>query len=158
MEPHKSPEGHILMEKKGARLFQPSVDTHEHDWNIVELESRRQLRQKVNELIELSNDLTLTTSEMRQQLLLGVAMFGKQLAAQLVRSLQSDDVQKRQNIVWLLTVLDNEETIPLLQRMSLNERLPRSVRLSASLALAGMGATAETMQQDNQHIRLYAIS
>ena len=146
------------MEKKGARLFQPSVDTHEHDWNIVELESRRQLRQKVNELIELSNDLTLTTSEMRQQLLLGVAMFGKQLAAQLVRSLQSDDVQKRQNIVWLLTVLDNEETIPLLQRMSLNERLPRSVRLSASLALAGMGATAETMQQDNQHIRLYAIS
>jgi len=146
------------MEKKGARLFQPSVDTHEHDWNIVELESRRQLRQKVNELIGLSNDLTLTTSEMRQQLLLGVAMFGKQLAAQLVRSLQSDDVQKRQNIVWLLTVLDNEETIPLLQRMSLNERLPRSVRLSASLALAGMGATAETMQQDNQHIRLYAIS
>jgi len=146
------------MEKKGARLFQPSVDTHEHDWNIVELESRRQLRQKVNELIELSNDLTITTSEMRQQLLLGVAMFGKQLAMQLVRSLQSDDVQKRQNIVWLLTVLDNEETIPLLQRMSLNERVPRSVRLSASLALAGMGATAETMQQDNQHIRLYAIS
>ena len=146
------------MEKKGARLFQPSVDTHEHDWNIVELESRRQLRQKVNELIGLSNDLTLTTSEMRQQLLLGVAMFGKQLAMQLVRSLQSDDVQKRQNIVWLLTVLDNEETIPLLQRMSLNERVPRSVRLSASLALAGMGATAETMQQDNQHIRLYAIS
>ena len=146
------------MEKKGARLFQPAVDTLEHDWNIVELESRRQLRQKVNELIGLSNDLTLTTSEMRQQLLLGVAMFGKQLAMQLVRSLQSDDVQKRQNIVWLLTVLDNEETIPLLQRMSLNERLPRSVRLSASLALAGMGATAETMQQDNQHIRLYAIS
>jgi len=155
MEPHKSPEGHILMEKKGARLFQPAVDTHEHDWNIVELESRRQLRQKVNELIGLSNDLTLTTSEMRQQLLLGVAIFGKQLATQLVRSLQSDDVQKRQNIVWLLTVLDDEETIPLLQCMSLNERLPRSVRLSASLALAGMGATAETIQHQ---IRLYAIS
>ena len=46
--------------------------------------------------------------------------------------------------MWLLTLLDDKETIPLLQRMSQNERLCRAVRLSASLALAGMAATAES--------------
>jgi HEAT repeat protein len=148
------------MEKRGARLFQQEAGTDVYGWNIVELEvleSRRQLRRKVNELIRQSKDTTLTTSEMRQQLLLGVAMFGKQLAAQLVRSLQCDDPQKRQNIVWLLTLLDDKESIPLLQNMSRNERLSRSVRLSASLALAGMGATVES-GEDYQQIRLYAIS
>jgi hypothetical protein len=144
------------MEKRGARLFQQEVGTSETDWNIVELEARRQLRQKVNELIRLCNGSTLTTSEMRHHLLLSVAEFGNQLAAQLVRSLQSGDLQRRQNVVWLLTLLNDAETIPLLQRMSRNERLSRSVRLYASLALAGMGATAESAGT-SPCTRLYAI-
>ncbi len=58
------------MEKKGARLFQLETETFEHSWNVVEhevLESRRQLRQKVNELIRLVDGSTLTTREMQQQ-------------------------------------------------------------------------------------------
>jgi hypothetical protein len=144
------------MEKRGARLFQQGIGTGDTSWNIVELDARRQLRQRVNELIRLCNDSTLNTSEMRHQLLLGVAEFGKQLAAQLVRSLQSDDPMKRQNVVWLLILLNETETIPLLQHMSQNERIPRSIRLSASLALAGMGATTESSEY-NPRIRLYAI-
>ena len=144
------------MEKRGARLFQQGIGTGETSWNIVELDARRQLRQRVNELIRLCNDSTLNTGEMRHQLRLGVAKFGKQLAAQLVRSLQSDDPMKRQNVVWLLILLNNRETIPQLQRVSQNEQLPRSVRLSASLALAGMGATLEGSEY-NPRIRLYAI-
>ena len=144
------------MEKRGARLFQQGDGSGETNWNIVELDSRRQLRQKVNELIRLSYDSTTTTSEMQQQLLQSVAMFGNQLATRLVRSLQSDDQLKRQHIVWLLTLLDDKETFPLLQRMSQNERLSRPVRLSASLALAGMGATAESAAY-YQRKHLYVI-
>jgi hypothetical protein len=144
------------MEKRGARLFQQEVGTNETGWNIVELEARRQLRQKVNELIRLCNGSTLTSCEIQHHLLLGVAEFGNQLATQLVRSLQSDDLQKRQNVVWLLTLLNDAETIPLLQHMSRNERQPRSVRLSASLALAGMGATAESAGT-YPRTRFYAI-
>jgi hypothetical protein len=143
------------MEKKSARLFQ-----RDHGRNIVELEvfeSRRQLRLIVNELIRLANNVTITTSEMQQQLFLGVSRFGAQLAAQLVRSLHRDDPQERQSIVWLLTLLNAKETITPLQHMSDDKRIPRSIRLSASLALAGMGVTAETI--DNQHrTHLYAIS
>jgi len=69
MKPHKTSEGHILMKKRGARLFQQGDGSSETNWNIVELDSRRQLRQKVNELIRLSYDSTTTTSEMQQQLL-----------------------------------------------------------------------------------------
>ena len=144
------------MEKRGARLFQQGDGSGETNWNIVELDSRRQLRQKVNELIRLSYDSTTTTSEMRQQLLQSVAIFGNQLATRLVRSLQNDDQLKRQHIVWLLTLLDDKETIPLLQRMSQNERLCRPVRLSASLVLAGLGATAESAAH-YQRKHLYAI-
>ncbi len=144
------------MEKRGARLFQQGIGTGDTSWNIVELDARRQLRQRVNELIRLCNNSTLNTSEMRHQLLLSVAEFGKQLAAQLVRSLQSDDPMKRQNVVWLLILLNETETIPLLLHMSQNERISRSVRLSASLALAGMGATTESSEY-NPRIRLYAI-
>jgi hypothetical protein len=144
------------MEKKGARLFQQETGSQVYGWNIVELESRRQLHQKVNELIGLSYNSTLTTNEMRERLLLGVATFGKSFATQLVRSLQCDDQFKRQRIVWLLTLLEDKEIIPLLQRLARNKRLSRSVRLSASLALAGIGATAETI--DGQpRARLYAI-
>ena len=148
------------MEKKDARLFQSEIGASHSGWNIVEqnvLESRRHLRQKVNELIGLCNVTSLTTSEMQQQLLLGVATYGKTFATQLVRSLQSDDTQKRQHIVWLLTLLNDPETIPLLQHLSLDKRLSRSVRLSASLALAGMGVTAEDVDKYHR-VRLYAIS
>ncbi len=143
------------MEKKDARLFQDA--THEHSWNIVELECRRQLRHRIHELIQLASSSSIPTSEMRQHLLLGVAQFGKLFATQLVRSLQRDDQQERQAIVWLLTLLNEQETIPPLQQMARNERLPRSIRLSASLALAGMGATKE-MTDNSRRVRLYAIS
>jgi hypothetical protein len=143
------------MGKKGTRLFQ-----RDHGRNIVELEvleSRRHLRLNVNELIRLANNSTITTVEMQQQLFLAVSRFGAQLAGQLVRSLQRDDPQERQSIVWLLTLLNAKETITPLRHMSDDKRIPRSIRLSASLALAGMGVTAETTDSP-RCIRLYAIS
>lgn len=143
------------MGKRDARQFLCAADINKQHWNIVELESRRQLRRKVNELIELVDDPTITSSDMREQLLLGVATFGEQFAMQLVRSLHRDDQHERQSIVWLLTLLDNQTTIPLLEQMSHDERQSRSIRLSAALALAGMGATAE-MMDDTWHKRLYA--
>ncbi len=123
----------------------------------MELETRKQIRQKVNELLRMASNLTVTTSEMRQQLLQGVATFGTPFATQLVRSLYRDDYAERQSVVWLLTVLNNQETILPLQQIANNARLPRALRLSASLALAGMGATAETIRH-NRRVRLYAIS
>ena len=149
------------MEKRDARLFQHDAGTDEYSeqsWNIVELEVlefRRHLHQKVNELIRLANDSSLSTGEIRQHLLLGVATFGSRLTMQLVRSLQRDDPDERQSIVWLLTILDDRNAITPLQHMSHNERLPRLVQLSASLALAGMGATKEMIE--DQRRRLYAI-
>ncbi len=150
------------MEKCDSRLFQQEAEAnaHQHHWNVVELEvleSRRQIRLKVNELIQLAANSTLTTGEIRQQLLLGAATFGNHFAAQLVRSLQRDDLHERQSIVWLLTLLNDAETVTPLQHMSHNTRLPRPIRLSAALALAGMGATAES-RQENRRVRLYAIS
>jgi hypothetical protein len=144
------------MEKRDAMLFQHETAIDGQDWNIVELESRRQLRYRIHELIQLATSSSITTSEMRQHLRLGVAQFGKRFARQLVRSLQRDDFHERQSIVWLLTLLNEQETIPLLQHTSTNERLPGSVRLSASLALAGMGATKE-MTDNNRRPGLYAI-
>ena len=144
------------MGKRDARQFQHAVDTNKQGWNVVELESRRQLRRKVNEMIELVDDPTITTSDMREQLLLGAATFGEQFAIQLVRSLHRDDQYERQSIVWLLTLLDDQTTIPLLEQMSRDERHSRSIRLSAALALAGMGATAEMIDDDTWRKRLYA--
>jgi HEAT repeat protein len=143
------------MGKRDARQFQYTADINKQRWNIVELESRRQLRRKVNALIELVDDPTITSSDMREQLLLGVATFGEQFAMQLVRSLHRDDQRERQSIVWLLTLLEDQTTIPLLEQMSHDERQSRSIRLSAALALAGMGATAE-MMDDTWRKRLYA--
>ncbi len=143
------------MGKRDARQFQYAADINKQGWNIVELESRRQLRRKVNELIELVDDPTITSSDMREQLLLGVATFGEQFAMRLVRSLHRDDQHERQSIIWLLTLLDDQTTIPLLEQMSRDERQSRSIRLSAALALAGMGATAE-MMDDTWRKRLYA--
>jgi HEAT repeat protein len=144
------------MGKRDARQFQHAVDTNKQGWNAVELESRRQLRRKVNEMIELVDDPTITTSDMREQLLLGAATFGDQFAIQLVRSLHRDDQHERQSIVWLLTLLDDQTTIPLLEQMSRDERHSRPIRLSAALALAGMGATAEMIDDDTWRKRLYA--
>ena len=129
------------MEKRDARLFQLEPATQEQNWNIVELESRRKLRQQVNDLIGMAGHSTLTTSEIRQQLLQSVATFGQIFATQLVRSLQRDDARERQSVVWLLTILNDPNTTAPLQHMKHNTRLSRSVRLSASLALAGMGIT-----------------
>jgi len=146
----------MLMGKRDARQFQHVADTNKQGWNIVELESRRQLRRKVNELIELVDDPTITTNDMREQLLLGIATFDEQLALQLVRSLQRNDQHERQSIVWLLTLLDDQRTIPLLEQMSRDEGQSRSIRLSAALALAGMGATTEMIDNETWHKRLYA--
>lgn len=143
------------MGKRDARLFQS--DTHEANWNIVELESHRQLRQQIQELITLANSSTITTEEMQKRLLQGVVMFGKRFATQLVRSLQRDDSQERQSIVWLLTVLNDKETLVPLQHMTQNERLPRAIRLSAALAIAGMGATKEVAHTGSRRVLLYAI-
>jgi hypothetical protein len=90
-------------------------------------------------------------------LLSGVTKFGPQLAMQLVRSLYRDDPLERQSVVWLLTLLNDTETITPLRHISDNKRLPRLIRLSASLALAGMGITAEKID-DHRRARLYAIS
>ncbi len=144
------------MERRDARLFQHDADTHE-SWNIVELESHRQLRQKTNELIQLANTTRITTSDMQQRLHLCTHLFGNRFATQLVRSLSRDDTQERQSVVWLLTLLNDKNTIPPLQLLSCNERLPRSIRLAASLALAGMGATKE-VTKDHKRVRMYAIS
>jgi len=144
------------MGKRDARQFQHAASTNKQHWNIVELESRRQLRRKVNELIALVDDFTITTGEMREQLLLGAATFGEQFAIQLVRSLHCDDQHERHSIVWLLTLLDDQATIPLLEQISRDERQLRSIRLSAALAMAGMGATAEMIDDEMGRKRLYA--
>lgn len=146
------------MEKGSARQFQHTIsDTFEQSWNVVELETRKQVRQKVDILLRLANDGTVTSSDMRQKLLQCVATFGCDFATQLVRSLQRDSHAERQSIVWLLTILNARETILPLQQMAKNPRLPRSIRLSASLALAGMGVTAEMIEK-NQRVRLYVLS
>ncbi len=144
------------MGKRDARQFQHATDISKQGWNIVELESRRQLRRKVNELIELVDDPTITSSDIREQLLLGTATFGDQFAMQLVRSLHRDDQYERQSIVWLLTLLDDQATIPILEQMSRDERQTWPIRLSAALTLAGMGATAEMLDDNTGRKRLYA--
>jgi uncharacterized protein (UPF0147 family) len=146
------------MEKGSARLFQQATsNAFEQSWNIVELETRKEVRQKIHTLLRLVNDQTVTSSAMRQELLHCVADFGDEFTTQLVRSLQRDSSEERQSLVWLLTLLNARETIPQLQQMSNDVHLPRAIRLSASLALAGMGVTAETVQK-NRRVRLYALS
>lgn len=150
------------MEQRDAGLFQagrttPSAFAHGHDWNIATLESRRQLRDSVHDLIRLATSSTLTTSELRQHAQGYLALFGKRFVTRLVRSLQRDDAQERQAIVWLLTVLNDTATHAPLRNMARNEALPRSVRLSASLALAGMGTTRDEPALNRPRVRLYAI-
>ena len=135
------------MGKKGTRLFQKETNTLEFCRNIVELEileSRRYLRDAVNELIRLASNTCASTEEILRHLSLRLTEFGTQLTSQLVRSLNRDDPQERQSIVWLLILLNDAQAIAPLQHFSLDTRIPRSIRLSASLALAGMGANAKT--------------
>jgi hypothetical protein len=145
------------MEKGRARQFQPATTAFEQSWNVVELSTRKQVRQNINQLLRQCDDSSMTTSAIRQELLQGVAAFGNHFATQLVRSLHRADDAERQSITWLLTVLNSSETIPPLQQMAANKRLPRAVRLAASLALAGMGVTAETIEQ-NRRLRFYVMS
>jgi HEAT repeat protein len=148
------------MENWDARLSQheAGIDDHtEQDWNIVELESRRHLRSKMNELIHLTTSSTLTTHDLQHSLHLSRTIFGSRFLSQLVRALQRENRAERQAVVELLTLLNDKETIAPLQQIAQNERLSRSVRLSASLALAGMGVSRE-MTDTQQRRRLYAIS
>ncbi|HVU68580.1 MAG TPA: hypothetical protein VHD63_15695 [Ktedonobacteraceae bacterium] len=145
------------MEKGRARRFQPATAACEQSWNVVELTTRKQVRQKVQELLLQCSDTSMTTSDLRQALQQGLTASGNDFALQLVRALQRDDEEERQSIVWLLTVLNAPETILPLQQTAANTGLPRAIRLSASLALAGMGVTAETIKQ-HRRIHLYAIS
>ena len=148
------------MGKKSARLFQKETNSLEFYGNIVELEvleSRRHLRLKVNELIRLVTNSSASTEEIQRYLSLSLTEFGAQLSSQLLRSLNRDDPQERQSIVWLLVLLNDSQTIAPLRNISIDKRIPRSIRISASLALAGMGATAET-NENYRYTRLYAIS
>jgi hypothetical protein len=148
------------MGKKGARLFPKENNSLEFYRNIVELEvleSRRQLHQKVNDLIQLATNSNTSTEEIQRHLSLSRKEFGAQLSSQLLHSLNRDDPQERQSIVWLLILLNDAQTIVQLRHISLDKCLPRPIRLSASLALSGMGATKET-NEITQRTRLYAIS
>ena len=144
------------MERRDARLFQQDA-TIDKGWNIVELESHRQFRQTVNELIKNTNTASITTHDLLQQLEEYKTLYGIRFVTQLVRALHRENAQERQAVVSLLTLLDDPNTIPQLQHISHNKHYPRSIRLSASLALAGMGATKETTE-DFRRVRLYAIS
>ena len=148
------------MGKKGTRLFQKETNSLEFCRNIVELEvldTRRHLRHNLIDLIRLATNSCASSEEIQRQLSLDLTRFGTLLSSQLLRSLNRDDPQERHSIVWLLILLNDAQTIAPLRHISLDERVPRSIRLSASLALAGMGATAET-NENCRHTRLYAIS
>jgi hypothetical protein len=111
--------------------------------NVVELESQRELRRKANEIIQHCHSHAVTTSELRQQLQACATTFGSRFSLHLARSLQEQHHNQtdRQAIVWLLTLLNDKAAIPLLQHIANQQQLTRAIRLSASLALAGMSAT-----------------
>ena len=150
------------MEERDAMLFQPEPGTQEQSWNIVELESRRKLRQQINELIAMASYSALSTVEIRQHLLQSLERYGHIFAIQLVRSLHRDNDDERDSVVWLLTVLNEPSTIAPLQHIAHDRRLNRALRLSAALALAGMGISSEaadTYQSEHtshpQHTRYH---
>lgn len=129
----------------------------EQSWNVIEFTTQKHIRQDITNLLHLCSAQNVTTDEIRRELLRCEVTFGSQFTIQLVRALHRDDEAERQAITWLLTVLDATETIPPLQQMAANRYLPRTTRLAASLALAGMGVTARTLQE-NRRVLLYAIS
>ena len=129
-------------------------------WNIVELESHRQFRRRIQELVQLAHESDLPTSDVRQHMRSLQDTYQHRFTPQLVRALHREDAQERQAIVWLLTLLDEEQqqtAIPLLQHLVHDKRQTRALRLSASLALAGLNATEEVSRQPHRK-RLYAIS
>jgi hypothetical protein len=143
-------------------IEQQSKDDIEQQWNIVGLETQRQLHHELNELIRLCAYTTITTSTLQQQLQEKQQRYGCRFAQYLVRALQIEDDDERQAVVWLLTLLQDPETLPMLRAMIHNTRLSRATRLSASLTLAGLGATPELTDsaEQSQHLsrlRLYAI-
>ncbi|GCE17509.1 HEAT repeat domain-containing protein [Dictyobacter kobayashii] len=145
------------MERWDARPLQSTVQNQaDADWNVLELESRKNLHSKIHELIELTNNSTLSTSDLHHHLRHCQAQYGKHFTSQLVRSLQRTDVVEREAVVWLLTQLQDPNAIPPLQKLVRHPQQSRAVRLSAALALAGMGATKEMLA--TRPPRLYAIS
>ena len=152
-----SPKGYILMGKNSARLFRQKAHPLDICRNIVELEvfeSRRQLRLKVNEIIRLATNMTASTEEIQRNLALSLREFGDQLCLQLLRSLIRAEAQERHAIVFLLILLNDTQSIAALKHISMDEGFSRSIRLSAALALAGMGETEETKkiyQRDHLH-------
>ena len=147
------------MEERDTRLFQQEIAITEHDasWNIVELESHRDLRQKIDEMLHLALYNAITTSGLQHQLSQTREQYGARCITLLVHSLYTKDAEKCQTVVQLLTLLQAPEAIPQLETLAHNEQTPRSVRLAASLALAGMNATPETRPKQKSP-RSYAIS
>ena len=145
------------MEKGDARQFLHAASSEPVSRNIVELESHRHLYNKVNELIQIAVSSNISTHDIRQLLHLNSSHFGNRFATQLVHALQREDENEREAVVWLLTVLDDPQTVPQLQHLALNQNLTRATRLAASLALAGMGVTRE-ITATPRRMRLYAIS
>lgn len=124
----------------------PATTTHsaEQSWNVVELESHKQLRHTIHELLHLTLESSLSTHDIQQYLQSALATFGPRFTLQLVRSLQREDEDERAAIVWLLTMLNDAEAIPHLQMLGRQKHVSHPIRLSAALALAGMNATGET--------------
>ncbi|QBD78478.1 hypothetical protein EPA93_21775 [Ktedonosporobacter rubrisoli] len=144
------------MEKWDAGPLQSWSASKTSDGNIIELESRKQLHHRLHELIKLSANSSLTRSDLRQSFSTNFATFGPRFIIQLVRMLPCCDHAERQAIVWLLTLIDDETAIEPLRQIVHNEGLSRSIRLSASLALAGMSIDVAT--NPPARARLYAIS
>ena len=148
------------MENWDARQSQQLAGTSNasgHTQNIVAFESHRHLRDTISELIYLTTNSTLTTSDLQKRLNVHKTTFGSRFTTQLVRALLHTDEDEREAVTWLLTQLNDQEAIAPLQQIAQNKHLSRLVRLSASLALAGMGATQE-MQDIPRRVQLYAIS
>lgn len=144
------------MEKWDARPLQSEAPAEEYGWNVLKLESRKNLHRKIHEFIDLTTNSALSTSDIHHRLQLCRHQYGKPFAALLVDYLKRTDVVEREALVWLLTQLHDQDTIPLLQKLSQHKQQPRSVRLSAALALAGMGQTPEMIATARPF--LYAIS
>jgi hypothetical protein len=147
------------MEKWDRRLFQQdaAITGHDDGWNIVELESRRDLRQKIDALIDLSLRNAITTSELHASLSDLLTHYGQRFVLLLVRCLSTKNEEKRQTVVQLITLLNTPEALPHLESLAHSEQTPRSIRLSASLALAGMGSSSD-IRQKPKRVRSYAIS
>jgi hypothetical protein len=133
----------VAVENQQANTATQTHITSSFSHHIVELESQRELRHRASDIVQHCHSNTVTTSELHQHLQACMTTFGSRFSLHLARSLQEprNNQADRQAIVWLLTLLNDKATIPLLQQIANQQRLTRAIRLSASLALAGMGAT-----------------